>query len=126
MKEMVYKVVVDKYGTIRWYHNNQLHNENGPAIIYADGTQVWYINGKRHNENGPAIIFADGAQSWWINGNLHNETGPAIACADGSKQWWINGKQLSEQEFNARTQKCNHDGDVVTIDGVEYKLNRIG
>ena len=80
MKEMTYKVVVNERGTTSWYHNNKLHNETGPAIVYADG----------------------------------------------SKEWYINGKQLTEQEFNARNNKCNHDGDVVTINGIEYKLNRIG
>ena len=30
---------------------SQLHREDGPAIIHADGRQEWYINGELHLTN---------------------------------------------------------------------------
>lgn len=38
---------------------------------------------------------------------LHREDGPAIVWPNCHKAWFINGKQLTEEEFNARTEnKC--------------------
>ena len=34
-------LVIDSYGTKRWYQNGQLHREDGPAVEYADGTKSW-------------------------------------------------------------------------------------
>jgi hypothetical protein len=36
----------DKYGSQRWYKNDKLHREDGPAVIRPDGTQHWWLNGK--------------------------------------------------------------------------------
>jgi hypothetical protein len=88
MKNGYYK---DNYGEF-WYLNNELHREDGPAVIYVDGTQVWHLNGKMHREDGPAIIYADGAQEWFINGKLHREDGPAVIYPDGYQVWWVNGR----------------------------------
>ena len=56
------------------------------------GTKRWYLNDKLHREDGPAIVYATGGKSWYINGELHREDGPAIERADGGKVWYINGK----------------------------------
>ncbi len=40
------KCKIDAYGDKRWYLNNQLHREDGPAIEYADGEKRWYLYGK--------------------------------------------------------------------------------
>ena len=41
--------VIDKYGTICYYNeNNELHREDGPAVEYASGNKYWFKNGKRH------------------------------------------------------------------------------
>ena len=47
-----YKVEIDKKGTQRWYKpgTEELHNEHGPAIVYADGTKKWYLNGTQLTE----------------------------------------------------------------------------
>jgi hypothetical protein len=29
-----------------WYINDNLHREDGPAIIRQNGTKEWYLNGK--------------------------------------------------------------------------------
>ena len=112
-----------KSGTKHWYLNGQCHRENGPAIERADGTKYWCLNGQFHRENGPAIEWADGTKHWYINGQRHRENGPAIEYVSGTKRWYINGKELTEAEFNARTKSC--DGKVVEIDGKKYKLQEV-
>lgn len=47
---------------------NQYHNDDGPAIIWADGTKFWYQNGRTHREDGPAILWADGRVEYRLNG----------------------------------------------------------
>jgi len=94
-----------------------LHREDGPAIEYAYGYKAWFLNGQRHREDGPAIEYADGRKSWYLNGQRHREDGSAVEYADGDKEWWINGKELTEQEFNKRTQTKE-----LTIEQIEAKL----
>jgi len=62
------------------------------------------LKGELHRENGPAIEWASGTKEWWLNGNRHREDGPAVEWADGTKKWYSNGKELTEEEFNAKTQ----------------------
>ena len=88
-------------GEQEWYINGQRHREDGPARIRADGTQEWYINNQRHREDGPARIWADGSQEWWVNDELHREDGPAYVGGNGSHQWWVNG-QLHREDGPAR------------------------
>ncbi len=40
----VYRVEVDDNGDKRWFLNNELHREDGPAIELADGTKMWWLN----------------------------------------------------------------------------------
>lgn len=44
--------------------------------IYQDGTQLWVKNGILHNENGPAVIRANGDRGWYLNGKLYRVAGP--------------------------------------------------
>ena len=120
-----YKVTVDVFNTIRWYNEQgKLHREDGPAVESANGTKVWYRNDRRHREDGPAVECANGDKFWYRNGQRHREDGPAIEYADGRKYWYINDKELTETEFNARTNdNCN--GKVVEIDGKKYKLTEV-
>ena len=37
-------------------------------ITCADGSQRWYVDDKLHREDGPAVIHADGYQAWFIDG----------------------------------------------------------
>jgi hypothetical protein len=121
-----YTVKIDEYGTKRWYINNKLHREDGPAVECADGYKAWYINGKLHRENGPAAEYADGDKWWYINGKLHRENGPAAEYADGDKCWYINDVELTEEQFNNRTNKnLTPSVKVVEIDGVKYELKKL-
>jgi hypothetical protein len=84
-------MIVDKFGTKRWYVNGEYHREDGPAAEWADGSKLWFLNGNLHRQDGPAIESADGRKEWWINGNLHRQDGPAIEFVDGTTWWYLNG-----------------------------------
>jgi hypothetical protein len=101
MEKEKLKVETDENGTVTYRNaDDELHNENGPAVIYADGDKEYYINGQLHNENGPAMVGLDGSKYHYINGYFHNPHGPAIVHTDGSKEYYKNGNMLSEAEFN--------------------------
>ena len=64
-----YRVDVHPVTGARKYYNhaNQLHCEDGPALIFPNGTGVWYHNGLRHRIDGPAVEYADGCKEWWVD-----------------------------------------------------------
>ena|SRR5271165_536452 len=100
-------VKTDEFGDKRWKLNGKLHNQNGPAIEFADGTKVWYLDDKCHRSeidpktglSLPAIEWSDGSKDWYHHGKVHRyeidpETGlslPAVIYVDGSKYWYNNG-----------------------------------
>ena len=45
-----YTVKVDNNGNKRWYSNDKLHREDGPAIEFANGSKSWYLNDQRVSE----------------------------------------------------------------------------
>ena len=117
----------DKYGTVRWYQDGELHREDGPAVemkvsgktwkkMYfkdgmkhrldgpaveqSDGKNDWYKDGVLHREDGPACETALGYKSWYLDGDRHREDGPAVEWPDGRKEWWVNGVNFTEEEFN--------------------------
>ena len=68
MNKEILTVKKDNYGTIRHYNaSGQLHNANGPAVVYPNSDKSYYINGQLHNPDGPAIIDTDRSKSYWIN-----------------------------------------------------------
>jgi hypothetical protein len=121
-----YTVKIDKSGTKRWYIDDELHRENGPAIEYANGSKCWYLNGKRHRGDGPAVENVNGYKAWYIDGKRHRENGPAIEYADGDKDWYINDVELTESQFNNRTNKnLILSVKVIEIDGIKYELKKL-
>ncbi|MCK5016055.1 MAG: hypothetical protein KAS32_03195 [Candidatus Peribacteraceae bacterium] len=83
-----------------WYNEyNDLHREDGPAIIYSNGTQHWFINGERHREDGPAITRIDGSEDWYVNGRRHREGAPARIYTNGEVSWWHHGRETNQPEF---------------------------
>lgn len=60
-------------GERRWFRNDELHREDGPAYERADGTRAWYLNGVLHREDGPAVEYRDGDRSWWLNDISYTE-----------------------------------------------------
>jgi len=57
---MKYDIEIDKFRTKRYYLNNVLHRDDGPAIEYTNGHKEWYKNGVHHRDNGPAIEYSNG------------------------------------------------------------------
>jgi hypothetical protein len=64
------KLVVDKFGTKRWFIDGMLHREDGPAVEWANGDKFWYFNGRLHREDGPAVEYSNLAIQWWLNGKI--------------------------------------------------------
>jgi hypothetical protein len=61
-----YTVKVGKNKT-EWFHNGQLHREDGPALEYASGDKCWFLDGRLHRQDGPALEYADGVKFWYLN-----------------------------------------------------------
>jgi len=87
---VLHNIEIDKCGTKRYFLNNVLHREDGPAIEYVGGIKEWYKNGDLHRENGPAIECPNGDTLWYKDGKLHREDGPAIEYIDGYLEWRFN------------------------------------
>jgi hypothetical protein len=118
-----YIVKVDDYGTKRWYLDDKLHREDGPAVEYTDG-RTWYLNGKLHRVDGPAMEYYNGSKYWFLNDKFHRTDGPAIELTSGTKYWFLNGVEYTEADWRNQTKKVKATcvGKVVEIDGVKYKL----
>lgn len=90
-------LIIDKYGTKRWYKEGVLHREEDlPAIEYINRIKIWYKNGLLHRDNDhPAIEDDVGTKKWYKEGKLHREGGlPAIIWGDGDCAWYYKGKYL--------------------------------
>jgi hypothetical protein len=74
------------------FQNGEVHQENGPAIVWKNGQRDWFLNGKRHRIDGPAVIEQNGKTEWWVNDKRHREDGPAFEHINGRKEWFFNGK----------------------------------
>lgn len=60
-------------GIKRWYLDNDLHREDGPAIEYiASGTKYWYRHGKFYKIDGPTIEYSNGRKAWYLHGKRIN------------------------------------------------------
>jgi hypothetical protein len=94
---------IDKDGSKRYYLNDQLHREDGPAIERVDGTKAWYQNGVLHRLDGPAYEGRVlGTRSWYQYGQRHRLDGPAIEWSDGRKFWYFHDEEIdckSQEEF---------------------------
>jgi hypothetical protein len=58
--------------------NDELHKEDGPAVIWSDGSEFWYLHGQLHRIDGPAIEFPNGYKMWYIDGVEQEE--PIAPC----------------------------------------------
>jgi len=112
MKEYTVRVYDNR---TEWISHGQLHREDGPARIWADGTKGWWYNGKIHREDGPAIECADGTKFWYQNDKLHREDGPAVEWADGTREWCLNGEEMTEEEHAEKMKKPETDPIVEAV-----------
>ena len=93
--------------------------------VLTSGTKKWYLNDKLHREDGPAVEYADGTKCWYLNDELHREDGPAEEWPNGYKFWYLDGKEVTEEEHKRLTSKATCEGKVVEIDGVKYELKEV-
>ena len=56
---------INDLGTKRWFKDDVLHRDDGPAVIYTNGDQCWYKEGKLHRDDGPAVICTSGTHYWY-------------------------------------------------------------
>lgn len=92
-KESEVKIV---NGIEKWYSNNRLHRNDGPAILDKDGNKVWMSHGRRHRVDGPAVELSNGTRAWFSRGRLHRKDGPAIERHDGRLEWYQRGERHRE------------------------------
>jgi len=68
-----------------------------------------HLNFELHREDGPAIVWANGTKSWCIDGELHRLDGPAVERPDGTRFWYINNKMLNSKEVENWIKENNVD-----------------
>lgn len=62
-------MVVGDAGIKRWYKDDVLHRDDGPALVWErNGVERWYKNGKMHRLDGPASMCSRNGNSWWVDG----------------------------------------------------------
>lgn len=89
-------LIVDDNGTQKWYKNDYLHRENGPAVIWKSGDKEYRINGQLHREDGPAIEYTN-VHMWYFNDKLHRIDGAAVIdFFEDSKEYWYKGKEVED------------------------------
>jgi antitoxin component YwqK of YwqJK toxin-antitoxin module len=94
-----------------YYQDDELHKEDGPAMIkyYSNGQvgiEKYFINGKLHRLDGPASIlyYSNGniESEYYCNNNLkHRIDGPAVINygLDGNityEEYWVNDKEYDD------------------------------
>ena len=94
------------------------------VTVDDDGTKRWFLDDKLHREDGPAVEYVNGSKEWYLNGKCHRVDGPAVEYDYGTKYWFLNGVEYTEAEWSKQTQKVKSPcvGKVIEIDGVKYKL----
>jgi hypothetical protein len=65
-----YTDIVEEVGSVSYLLDNELHREDGPAYISAEGDEHYYLNGFRHRKGAPAIITRNSAEFWYCAGQL--------------------------------------------------------
>ena len=84
---MIMELMGEAIISVRFYHRNELHRENGPADMdyNIDGSvhrEVWYRRGKLHRVGGPALV--------------HYREDGSVEYNDGWTQWWQDGVRLNQ------------------------------
>ena len=47
----VEKFIIESNGVKKWYKNDKLHRDSGPAIEYPDGAKYWVIKKEEEKED---------------------------------------------------------------------------
>jgi len=88
-------LVITSIGSKRWYLNDVLHRDDGPAVEFDNGDKYWYLNGLQHRDDGPAAERYNGDKSWHITGQLHRVDGAAVEMVNGYKIWYLHGVSVN-------------------------------
>jgi antitoxin component YwqK of YwqJK toxin-antitoxin module len=122
-QELIYKVDYYEDGKVsyeRYYLNDKLHRENGPAFIAYDENgkvyyESYYLNGKRHRENGPAYIAYHengkvSSENYYLNDKLHRENGPAIITDNKNgkvsyEEYYLKGIYFTKEDWEKEIKK---------------------
>ncbi len=86
--------LVTAQGDKFWYALDVLHRVGGPAVECVNGTVKYIQCGLLHRLDGPACVYPDGAKEWWKDNSLHREGGPAVTGGGYPPQFWVNGKKI--------------------------------
>ena len=62
---------IDEKGTKYFFHNGECN-----CIIHSNGDEYWYLNDELHREDGPAIVTKT-YQGWYKHGKIIREFGLA-------------------------------------------------
>ena len=93
----------------------EIHRDNGPAILKADGTQVWYDSHRIHRDDGPASIGPRG-EFWYHFGRFHRVDGPAAMYAVGEHQWYLNGvRYIDLSDFAKAAMLTDEDRIIIRL-----------
>lgn len=109
-------VVQRGWGFTRFLKDNELHREDGPAVVGDTSGEIWAINGNLHREDGPAIVGSADFERWKhfnlaqigldpvaiaemagepIEDVIIPETEPLFL--EGGEGWFINGENITHQ-----------------------------
>tara|TARA_R110000764_G_scaffold213553_1_gene299924 strand:- start:246 stop:557 length:312 start_codon:yes stop_codon:yes gene_type:complete len=88
--------------------------------VYNSGTKKWFLNDVLHREDGPAIERANGDKVWHLNGKCHRIDGPAVERYYGTNHWFLNDSYYTEEEFNKEMAPAQE----MTVLEVEEELGR--
>ena len=89
----------DSQAIYETYAAQHLTGESSRCVIDSDGNKRWWLNNKIHRDGGPAVEKADGKKYWAQNGSLHREDGPAVVHADDHMEWYLNGSEYSMYDW---------------------------
>ncbi len=111
-----------------YYINNNIHRDNGPAIIiyskYPEIEQeIYYCNGVIHRKNGPAVIEYSNKKikniNYIENGQLHRAEGPAhIKYLDNQNgntenQYYFRGKRIPDWVPKIENKRIEFDKSLI-------------
>ena len=74
-----------------------------PSINGSFVVMKWYLDDILHKEIGPAVIHNFGMIQYWSYGKVHRMDGPAIIFSNGRERWYYQGKKLdcsNQEEFD--------------------------
>jgi hypothetical protein len=76
-----------------------------PLLVTEESTRYVDENEELHCENGPALILDDGSELYYRHGILHREDGPAHVDGNGNEYYYLDGMNYPKNEFLYHTGK---------------------